>query len=306
VDSDDHGSRHPALRLDGLNIRPVPTSPRIDKAVRVTALETNWTQRAWPAAVSTTLGVLVGVLTNLATAQWDWTLGVGLTAVAAGAVGFEFWRTRARARAAEANERDATSVAKESELRFATAIDHVLNPLFDLIGRIGDGGTSSATRVERRGEARALTLAGLCHLLNPGGRIRASYFELVDRPRPALRLSGEAFAGSGPLPSEIGGDTSEGAAIMGIIERRNPAYHNGASDVLDSLIPDCHSLILAPVYARGGALGLLIVDTPVDGGLSDRDLSLVGLFAKLYGLVLTENVTVRQRARAEKAEVRDA
>nr|MDT0656480.1 GAF domain-containing protein [Micromonospora sp. DSM 115978] len=269
------------------------------------AVGTDWTQRAWPAAVSTTFGVLVGVLTNLATAKWNWTLGVGLTAVAAGAVGFEFWRTRARARTAEANERDATSVAKESELRFATAIDHVLNPLFDLIGRIGDGGTTGALRVERRGEARALTLAGLCHLLNPSGRIRASYFELVDEP-PALRLSGEAFAGSGPLPSKIGTDTTEGAVIMGIIERRNPTYHNGSSGGITAMIPDCDSFILAPVYARGEALGLLIVDTPVDGGLSDRDLSLAGLFAKLYGLVLTENVTVRQRVRAGKTEVRDA
>jgi hypothetical protein len=52
-------------------------------------------------------------------------------------------------------------------------------------------------------------------------------------------------------------------------------------------------------------LGLIVVDSPVEGGLSRRDLSLVSLFAKLYGLVLTDDIAVGRRTGVGEVEVRN-
>jgi hypothetical protein len=169
------------------------------------------------------LTVIVGVLTNLATNKLNWALIAALLAMTITTAVFEVWRDRvnkSRAAAAqgfaEAAVDDAKKVAVEAKLEMMRALDEVINPVAELLDKVGDTRLSYGVRMQYRGDAKGKVLTGLGDIVKRDGRVRASYYA-VDPRRRSLRIWSPT--GRSTLPALFTEDDEAGRALFDVLER---------------------------------------------------------------------------------------
>jgi GAF domain-containing protein len=225
-------------------------------------------------ALATASGMEAGAVP--ADRQW-WTLGAVLASVtAAGVPAYEQIRKeRLRARAEQA--------AVDAAVAMRVTMNDALDPIVRQLGRVA----SAATPQERQAQQEAaipMVLDSAAHLVG-SGRVRACLFRFA--PGTPRTLVPDQYAGRAddPLPPFPEG-TPHGDAVFAMLRHNR---HLWRAD-LDADPPPgwpatgqhgYKSFIAVPVAAGNAAFGMLMVDTPDTGGMSEAEVPLVRLFAGL-------------------------
>ncbi len=255
-----------------------------------------WVRRGRPAGVSVLLTVIVGVLTNLATDKLNWALIAALLAMTITASVFEVWRARvdtSRAVAAqslaEAAAHDAEDVAIEAKLEMMRALDEVINPVAELLDKVGNTRLPYGVRMQYRGVAKGQVLTRLGDIVKRDGRVRASYYAVDPRGR-SLRIWSPS--GRSTLPARFTEQDAAGRALFEVLDRgevRLVDRGDGSYPELAKIATESPIVALAPVRAWDEAVGLLVVDAPSHSELTEENLYVVDLFAKLLALLVADD-----------------
>jgi hypothetical protein len=205
--------------------------------------------------------------------------GAVLTSLAAG---LPLWQQRLASQA----RADAVTAARVARAAMRVALEDALDPFVHLVGRLAEARGSDKVRL--RGEAIQLAVTTVAALAG-AQRIRVCLFLLDEGP--PRRLHAERFAGrAGPPTHEFYADSSTGAAMLRLLDRR--AWTYVADTAVDpprfwwDIERGYRTYLAGPVATPDDVLGLLTLDALAPGELTDVDLTLTRLLTDLLATAL--------------------
>lgn len=185
--------------------------------------------------------------------------------------------------------KSASKAATEARLE----INDVLAPLAVALKGI----SLASTALRRREVVSFLTAAvAVCIQLSEGSKLRATFFEVVDRSGHRVFVPSSLSVGRGdPAVSEfVEGDGGEGDVVWEAARRGEPRLE---SDI--KRFPPRHmdtkrtrmyrSFITMPVVVNGKPAGLLTINSPQRKGLSEEDIVPMRVVADLCAAAIAAN-----------------
>jgi transcriptional regulator with GAF, ATPase, and Fis domain len=256
----------------------------------VTPAKTGWTDLADAASrkvsglLSTGAIVLAAIGALLASfgqdrknlADWAW-VAVGTALVVAAGL-LQVWLDTLRKRGEVREEEEAT--------RFRVAIKDALQPLAILMAETADG--SKKEREAALGQAAQQVVGALALLLKEVDRRRAVVYALD----PAHRLMRSiAHAGRGAGPRDFVAGTPRGDTALQMLADGEPVLVADLAQWPKAWAAaggEYSTFVAVPIVAGQVAFGMVTVDAPNAGDLTDTDMQLVVLFANLLAVVFVE------------------
>jgi GAF domain-containing protein len=229
---------------------------------------------------------VIGALLNGLTG-WSFALTVAAGAVLTGlSVGLPLYA----ARRASAQAATAARIAEDAAARMHLVLGDALEPLTYLIGRITDRPRFSRSRelMELQGQAKAVVLSAAAEVLG-AERLRSCYFALTEDRPPRLVPAGFHGRAEAPRTTFVGG-TPVGDYALDLLARREDLF---CPDVRASPLPEWQpgghayrTFLVVPVATEAQAFGILTIDGLQVGDLTENDVAVVRVFARLLAAAL--------------------
>jgi transcriptional regulator with GAF, ATPase, and Fis domain len=208
--------------------------------------------------------------------DWVW-VGVG-TALVVGSGLLQVWLDTMRKRGEVREEREAA--------RFRVAIKDALQPLAILMAETADG--SKKEREAALGQAAQQVVGALALLLKDIDRRRAVVYALDPAHRVMRSI---AHAGRGRAPRDFVAGTPRGDTALRMLAEGEPVLVPdlaGWPHAWAAAGSEYTTFVAVPIVAGQVAFGMVTVDAPHAGDLTDTDMQLVVLFANLLAVVFVE------------------
>lgn len=177
--------------------------------------------------------------------------------------------------------RTAEQIAIEAEAALVTTLNGALAPITNYLGELASA-PGPAARDTIGGELRQAVVDATVRLTNPESR---SAFFLLD---PAGdRLVRQTYAGRSTLPrAEFVAGTADGDSVLDLVLRGDLVFIEDVE--VDPMVipttPGSYRTVIAVAVTAGPVkLGMLTVDAPDVGDLTEADLELVRVLANLLG-----------------------
>jgi hypothetical protein len=204
-------------------------------------------------------------------------LGAALTFASVALAAFEGWR-RDRAR------RTALQVALDAEESLMLTLNGALAPLTSYLGELAATANRAARR-ELAGQIRQAVVDAAVTLTGPESR--SAFYE----PGDGGVLERAVYAGRGTppravyAPGTIGGDF-----VLDLVDRGELVFVEDVAGhpLVDPGMPEFASVVAVAVAAGDGRFGLLTVDAPSGGHLTQTDVELVRVLGNLLGCGLAQ------------------
>ena len=177
--------------------------------------------------------------------------------------------------------RRALDKAQQSEVtQFTVAVTDVLNPMGTRIGKMID--TPSKNRKEALAELRSEVAHSVIHLFPDVSRLRVVVYDLSEDD---TAMDPVYVAGRKDVPRSFqSGDKGRGDRAFAVLKGGDAIFENDYSDEKRSY----KTYLNVRIAAGDVGYGVLTVDAPVAGSLSESDLNLVSLLATLLAIANAE------------------
>jgi putative methionine-R-sulfoxide reductase with GAF domain len=213
--------------------------------------------------------------------QRGWLLVAGVACVALTVVAGAVKQLRDARRVASAEQ-----IAIEAEEELGTALNGAFAPITGYLGELADA-TSPTGRAIIAGKIRQAVVDAAVSLTVPGAR--SAFYR---RSPDGRRLFRDAYAGRSTLPrfSFVAG-TPDGDTVLDLVERGDLVFVADveADPMITPSAPGTYrSVIAVAVTAGRQRIGMLTVDAPELGELTETDVEMVRVLANLLGSGLAQ------------------